>query len=117
VQEAYHRASENKIDESYPATAAMKQGERIANIRNHRDERQPWLQPAAVSARRKAGSTTPQKSRLQGDGLEGLQVALFCFILVARLAHAPAKWNPVRRQGHAPTRESTGASRSYWIIR
>ncbi len=23
------------------------------------------------------------------------------------LAHVPAKWNPVRRQGHAPTREST----------
>jgi hypothetical protein len=24
-----------------------------------------------------------------------------------RLAHVPAKWDPVRRQGHAPTREST----------
>jgi hypothetical protein len=24
-----------------------------------------------------------------------------------RLAHVPAKWNPVRRQGHAPTQEST----------
>jgi hypothetical protein len=23
------------------------------------------------------------------------------------LAHVPAKWNPVRRQGHAPTKEST----------
>jgi hypothetical protein len=65
---------------------------------------------ATRSGKRQAkglGSTTPQKSRLQGDGLEGLPVALFCLILVARLAHVPAKWNPVRRQGHAPTREST----------
>jgi hypothetical protein len=27
--------------------------------------------------------------------------------LVAKLAPVPAKWDPVRRQGHAPTREST----------
>jgi hypothetical protein len=26
------------------------------------------------------------------------------------LAHVPAKWNPVRRQGHAPTLESTAFS-------
>jgi hypothetical protein len=26
---------------------------------------------------------------------------------VRSLAHVPAKWDPVRRQGHAPTREST----------
>ena len=26
---------------------------------------------------------------------------------ISPLAHVPAKWGPVRRQGHAPTREST----------
>jgi TorA maturation chaperone TorD len=32
------------------------------------------------------------------------------FKLFAGLAHVPAKWNPVRRQGHAPKEESTAFS-------
>jgi hypothetical protein len=32
------------------------------------------------------------------------------YCLVYRLAHVPAKWNPVRRQGPAPTLESTAFS-------
>jgi hypothetical protein len=32
------------------------------------------------------------------------------FFLLLRLAHVPAKWNPVRRQGHAPTRELAALS-------
>ena len=30
--------------------------------------------------------------------------------IITALAHVPAKWNPVRRQGHAPTPESTAFS-------
>ena len=36
--------------------------------------------------------------------------ALRLWLKGAHLAHVPAKWDPVRRQGHAPTRESTALS-------
>ncbi|MDB5513261.1 MAG: amino transporter, permease protein region, His/Glu/Gln/Arg/opine family domain protein 2 [Tardiphaga sp.] len=39
-------------------------------------------------------------------GFAALTYFIICFA-ASRLAYVPAKWDPVRRQGHAPTREST----------
>jgi hypothetical protein len=35
------------------------------------------------------------------------EVRAIRFVICCRLPHVPAKWNPVRRQGHAPPPEST----------
>jgi hypothetical protein len=40
----------------------------------------------------------------------GLRSFVLLTALPSRLAHVPAKWNPVRRQGHAPKVESTAFS-------
>jgi 5-formyltetrahydrofolate cyclo-ligase len=36
--------------------------------------------------------------------------------LMRRLAHVPAKWEPVRRQGHAPGQESAGAQLALPVV-